>query len=100
MAKEGLHTVWSKGKKMPQNLINKDPVRKSSMAVLTAQISLAEDAIKNGTAMERVSGVINHASFTTKDCISYYIDHINGEGIVDKGFVLRTLHMTMPSSCQ
>ena len=89
MAKEGLHTVWSKGKKMPQNLINKDPVRKSSMAVL-----------KNGTAMERVSGVINHASFTTKDCISYYIDHINGEGIVDKGFVLRTLHMTMPSSCQ
>ena len=91
MSEEKLHTIWSKDDKQVQSLINKDPVRKASIAALIAQMRLMEDTLKNGTAVEMVTEIINDMSIAAKDYISCCIDHVSGEGAMDTDFFLNTL---------
>ena len=41
-------------------IVNKDASRKASIAALVAQVCVAEDAIKNGTVVEIVLGILHY----------------------------------------
>ena len=61
-----VRAVWAKDQKQVKKLIDRDAARKTSMEAAVNRVRLAEDAIKNGTVVETISGVINTASYLAK----------------------------------
>ena len=57
-------------------VINKDAARKASIAASVAQVRLAEDAIKNGTMVETVLGVIDTTTFAAKKSLDECINDL------------------------
>ena len=72
---EEVHAVWAKDQKQVKKLVDRETARKASMEAAVTQIHLAE-AIKNGSVVETVSGVINTASFLAKDYLDECIQHL------------------------
>ena len=76
MSDQELHTVWSKDNKQMQQIINKYSTRKASIVASVAQVCLVENAIKNGTVVETVTGIIDTTTFSAKKCLDECIQHI------------------------
>ena len=72
-------------------VINKDAAHEASVA----QSHLADDAIKNGTMVETVLGVINTSTFTAKKGLDECIHYIQTAWSVDLDWVLETLRMSL-----
>ena len=53
------------------------------MKVSVTQVHLVEDAIKNGSVVETVAGVINTASFLAKDYLDECIQHLESDKVLD-----------------
>ena len=58
-------------------------MREASMEAEVTQVHLAEEAIKNGSVVETVSGVINTTSFLAKDYLDECIQHLESDRKLD-----------------
>ena len=54
------------------------------MVASVTQVHLAEDAIKNGSVVETISGVINTTSFLAKDYVDECIQHLESDKVLDR----------------
>ena len=112
--------VWSKDKQQMLQAVNKDANRKASVAVSVAQVCLAENAIKNstvvetvsgvavsvvhvclaenaiknGTVVETVSGVIDTAFFLAKESLDECICHLQSDRPIDRDWLVEMLLMS------
>ena len=66
---------------------------KASMEAVVTQVHLAEDAIKNGSVVETVSGVINTTSFLAKEYLDECIQHLVSDRDLDQEGLLGSLHI-------
>ena len=84
MTDEEIHAVWVKDQKQVKKLVDRDTARKASMEAAVTQVHFAEEAIKNGSVVETVSGVINTASFLAKDYLDECIQHRESDRDLDR----------------
>ena len=99
MSEQEICTIWSKDDKQMLQVINKDATRKASITASVAQVCLAEDAIKNGTVVETVSGEVDTTTFEAKTGLDECIHPIETARAVDVEWVLETLR-TSPDRVQ
>ena len=85
------HTVWSKDEQQMLQVVNKDAAHKASIAPSVAQVQLAEDAIKNGTVVETMLGVIDTATFVAKADLDECIHHLLSAQSIDRQWLLEML---------
>ena len=84
MTDEEVHAVWAKDQKQVKKLVDRDAARKAAMEASITRVRLAEEAIKNGTVVETISGVINTASFLAKDYLDECIQHLESDRVLDQ----------------
>ena len=85
-----LQAVWDKDKKQVK-LVEKDAKRKVSMTASFTKVHLAEDAIKSGTIVENVSGVIDTSFFLAKEDMDQCIQHLESDRTVDWEWLVEAL---------
>ena len=72
-------------------VVNKDATHKALLTASVAKVQFVEDAIKNDTVVETVSGVIDTATFPVKEDLDECIHHIQSAWPIDREWLLRTL---------
>ena len=91
MTDEEVRAVWAKDQKQVKKLVDQNAVRKAAMEASVTQVHLAEDAIKNSSVVETISGVINTASFLAKDYLDECIQHLESDKVLDREGLLGSL---------
>ena len=83
--------VRAKDEKQVKKLIDWDAACKAAMEASITQVCLAEEAIKNGTVVDTISGVINTTSFLAKDYLDECIQHLESDRVLDQEGLLGSL---------
>ena len=81
-----------KDEKQVKKLIDKDAKRNTDMVASVTQVHLAEEAIKNGTVVKTVSGVIDTTSFLAKEDLDKCIQNCESDHALDREWLIETLH--------